>query len=135
MRGYYVSFIMFLGFVAFFLPTLSLPSECSIRDSNKIGIIEPNSALLMICAYLYGLMDGTLNTQLCAMIGIIYPNEKESAGVFVLWNFSQCIFCAAGLFYSPYIELKYQTFINSIGLIISLVTFLKLDMMIIKKIN
>ena len=64
----------------------SLPHECSLRDSYKTGIIEPNGAMLMICAFIYGFLDGTLNTQLIAMIGIIFPSEKDSAGAFVVWN-------------------------------------------------
>ena len=42
--------------------------------------------MLMICAFIYGFLDGTLNTQLIAMIGIIFPSEKDSAGAFVVWN-------------------------------------------------
>ena len=45
--------------------------------------------MLMICAFVYGFLDGTLNTQLIAMIGVIFPSERDSAGAFVVWNLVQ----------------------------------------------
>ena len=64
----------------------SLPHECPLRDSYNTGLIEPNGSMLMFCAFIYGFLDGTLNTQLIAMIGNIFPSEKDSAGAFVVWN-------------------------------------------------
>ena len=48
---------------------ISLPHECALRDSHAVGLIEPNAGLLMFCAFCYGWLDGTLNTQLIALIG------------------------------------------------------------------
>ena len=49
----------------------SLPHECALRDSHAVGLIEPNAGLLMFCAFCYGWLDGTLNTQLIALIGLL----------------------------------------------------------------
>ena len=57
---FYTNFIIF---------KLSLPHECALRDSHAVGLIEPNAGLLMFCAFCYGWLDGTLNTQLIALIG------------------------------------------------------------------
>ena len=72
-------------------PEKSLPQECPLRDSDQSGLIEPNGAMLMFCAFIYGFFDGTLNTQLIAMIGIIFPSERDSAGAFVVWNLGQVL--------------------------------------------
>jgi len=63
--------------------------------------------------------------------GLIYPGEKDSAGVFVVWNLLQCVACSAGLIYSEYMMLQYQTFIDVVFLILSLATFLKLDLIVL----
>ena len=54
-----------------FTYNFSLPHECALRDSHAVGLIEPNAGLLMFCAFCYGWLDGTLNTQLIALIGSI----------------------------------------------------------------
>ena len=98
-----------------------------------MGVIEPNGAMLMICGFMYGFLDGTLNTQLIAMIGIIFPSEKDSAGAFVVWNLVQCVMASISLIYSQYLALHYQTFINIVVMIISLATFLKLDLLVLER--
>lgn len=89
--------------------------------------------MLMVCGFVYGFLDGTLNTQLIAMIGIIFPSEKDSAGAFVVWNLVQCTMASIGLIYSQYLALHYQTFINIGAMIISLASFLQLDLIILRR--
>lgn len=93
---FYTNFIIF---------KLSLPHECALRDSHAVGLIEPNAGLLMFCAFCYGWLDGTLNTQLIALIGSISsPNVKEYLKILVLTigfrsdlsrrkRFSRCLCC------------------------------------------
>ena len=66
---FYINFIIF---------KLSLPHECALRDSDAVGLIEPNAGLLMFCAFCYGWLDGTLNTQLIALIGKIETDNYSS---------------------------------------------------------
>ena len=75
-RGYFMSIVCWLAALAYLLPMLSLPSECTTVDSYKIGIITPNSSILMISAFCLGLLDGTVNSQLYSLIGIF--NTKVS---------------------------------------------------------
>ena len=56
---------------------ISLPHECALRDSHAVGLIEPNAGLLMVCAFCYGWLDGTLNTQLIALIGQFSFNAND----------------------------------------------------------
>ena len=68
-RGYFMSIVCWLAALAYLLPMLSLPSECTTVDSYKIGIITPSSTILMISAFCLGLLDGTVNSQLYSLIG------------------------------------------------------------------
>jgi len=112
---------------------LMLPPESVMHDSTAIAIIEPIESLLMLGAFLLGFADGTINTNLIAMIGLCYPGERESAGAFVLWNLVQCACCASAFFYSPYILLHWQVLILMISALISLACFNRLDLMLMSR--
>ena len=40
----------------------------------------PNDQVLMVCAFVYGFFDGTLNTLLTTMIGLSFTTEKDASG-------------------------------------------------------
>ena len=69
-RGYFMAIVCTLASLAFLLPMLSLPPECTSVDSYNIGIITPSPTLLMISAFCLGLLDGTVNSQLYSLIGL-----------------------------------------------------------------
>ena len=80
LRGYYYSIINLFTFGAFFVPTLLLPGECSFMDSYQRGLLMPNDQVLMVCAFVYGFFDGTLNTLLTTMIGLSFTTEIDASG-------------------------------------------------------
>ena len=103
-----------------------------MHDSDAIAILSPSEPALLVGAFFIGFADGTLNTNLIALIGLIFPGERESAGVFVLWNLVQCASCAIAFFYSPYLLLHWQILILILTEIVALVCFTKLDMLTLK---
>ena len=102
----------------------------------------PNDQVLMVCAFIYGYFDGTLNTMLTTMIGLSFTTEKDASGAisfnrlkslnnlgcFVIFNIVQCLAGSAAFFYSEFLLLPIQSYIVIGSLIISLATFLKLDL-------
>ena len=80
-RGYYYAIINVLATGAFFLPSLSLPGECSFADSYQTGPLRPNIGVLMTCAFVYGYFDATVNTVLTTMIGLSFTNELDVSGL------------------------------------------------------
>ena len=68
-RGYSYSLSMVGFFATCVLCVLMLPPESVMHDTYNMAIIPPNEVALMIGAFLLGYADGTLNTNLIAMIG------------------------------------------------------------------
>ena len=58
-------------FVTCVLCVLMLPPESVMHDTDSMAIIPPNEVALMIGAGFLGFADGTLNTNIIAMIGKI----------------------------------------------------------------
>ena len=83
-RGYYYAIINVLATGAFFVPTLSLPGECSFVDSYQTGPLKPNIGVLMTCAFVYGYFDATVNTVLTTMIGLSFTNELDASGFWLI---------------------------------------------------
>ncbi|XP_067617752.1 UNC93-like protein MFSD11 isoform X2 [Eurosta solidaginis] len=106
--------IVITGYVihmmAFFLIFLNLPDNAPFKDTEDISYLDPPRPwIALICAFMLGLGDACMNTQIYSMLGGVYV--KNSVGAFALFKFTQSIAAAISFFYSSYLGLRAQLII------------------------
>ncbi|XP_034115639.1 UNC93-like protein MFSD11 [Drosophila albomicans] len=103
--------IVIAGYVmhmaAFFMTFLNLPNSAPFKDTTDISYLDPPSATMaLICAFLLGLGDACINTQVYSMLGGEYVNN--AVGAFALFKFMQSVAAAISFFYSAFLGLYVQ---------------------------
>ncbi|XP_028076849.1 UNC93-like protein 3 [Camellia sinensis] len=93
--------------------------------SGVLGILYP---LLMAAAL--GIGDGIFNTQLNALLGMLFKHDME--GAFAQLKVWQCVSIAVVFFVSPYISLHAVLVVMLVAVCISVVGFLFLTLMVEK---
>lgn len=56
----------------------------------------PSIPVAMVCAFLLGMGDGFISPQMCAAIGVVWPEDPSSA--YAIYRFFLAATCAAGYF-------------------------------------
>ncbi|XP_054726272.1 UNC93-like protein MFSD11 [Anastrepha obliqua] len=93
--------------IAFFLIFLNLPNNAPFKDTEDISYMDPPRAwIALLCAFMLGLGDACMNTQIYSMLGGVYV--KNSVGAFALFKFTQSIAAAISFFYSSHLGLRAQ---------------------------
>ncbi|KAI8015494.1 UNC93-like protein 3 [Camellia lanceoleosa] len=93
--------------------------------SGVLGILCP---LLMAAAL--GIGDGIFNTQLNALLGMLFKHDME--GAFAQLKVWQCVSIAVVFFVSPYVSLHAVLVVMLVAVCISVVGFLFLTLMVEK---
>ncbi|TXG58593.1 hypothetical protein EZV62_016422 [Acer yangbiense] len=93
--------------------------------SGVLGALYP-----LIMAALLGIGDGVLNTQLSALIGILFKHDTE--GAFAQFKVWQCVSIAIVFFIYPYISLQTMLIIMLAGICLAMVGFLILTIQVEK---
>ncbi|KAM7534346.1 hypothetical protein Aperf_G00000117950 [Anoplocephala perfoliata] len=124
-------FFMIFGFLSAILSAilafLMIPSEAPIHETPMVSYIEPTVYVAMLIAALLGLSDTLWATQICAIIGKIYPTDVDSvvtAAAFALFKFIQSVTSAVAFFYSLDLFLHWQLLIFVIFAVLGLGGFL-----------
>ncbi|KAF7993425.1 hypothetical protein HCN44_010011 [Aphidius gifuensis] len=117
--------IVIVGFLfslfAYITILLNLPNNSPFNDTNDTGFINPSPILAMIGSFTLGFGDACYNTQIYALLGVIY--SKESAPAFALFKFCQSIAAAISFVYSTHIGLHVQLTILFISMILGTCSF------------
>ncbi|CAD6993703.1 unnamed protein product [Ceratitis capitata] len=93
--------------VAFFLIFLNLPDNAPFKDTEDISYLDPPRPwVALLCAFMLGLGDACMNTQIYSMLGGVYV--KNSVGAFALFKFTQSTAAAISFFYSSHLGLRAQ---------------------------
>ncbi|KAM8706517.1 hypothetical protein ACLKA7_010736 [Drosophila subpalustris] len=96
-----------LHMAAFFMTYLNLPNSAPFKDTTDISYLDPPSAsMALVCAFLLGLGDACINTQVYSMLGGEYVNN--AVGAFALFKFMQSVAAAISFFYSAFLGLYVQ---------------------------
>ncbi|KAL5740627.1 hypothetical protein ACOSP7_029510 [Xanthoceras sorbifolium] len=93
--------------------------------SGVLGVLYP-----LLMAALLGIGDGVLNTQLSALIGILFKHDTE--GAFAQLKVWQCASIAIVFFIYPYISLQAMLIVMLVGICVSMVGFLSLTILVEK---
>ncbi|CAG0886646.1 unnamed protein product [Darwinula stevensoni] len=111
----------------FYLIFLNLPDDSPFGKTSHLAPIESSTHcdnnyfllffflfhhsanLAMLCSFLLGFGDACFNTQVIALLGILY--SENSAPAFAIFKFFQSLAAAACFFYSGSIGLHYQLLI------------------------
>lgn len=117
--------IVIIGFVihmfAFCTIFLNLPDKSPFNDTNDVGYIVPSPTLAMIGSVALGFGDACFNTQVYALLGVLYA--KDSAPAFALFKFTQSVAAAVSFLYSSHIGLYLQLGILVIFLVLGTISF------------
>ncbi|CAJ0583833.1 unnamed protein product, partial [Mesorhabditis spiculigera] len=105
-----VMFGIALHFTAYFLCFLNLPMTAPLGDTTETGYVEPSLVTALITAFMLGLADSALHTQLYTMLGGIYKDELSSAA-FALFKFFQSLASCAAFYYGSVLLLHWQLLI------------------------
>lgn len=83
--------------ISFVLMYINLSDAAPLGPTNNTSWINPPSIpVAMLCAFLLGLGDGCITPQLCAQIGVVWPDDPSSA--LAIYRFFQAATCATGYF-------------------------------------
>ncbi len=89
---------------------INLPNQAPLGPTCSTSFVNPPSIpVAMICAFLLGMGDGFLSPQMCAAIGVIWPEDPSSA--YAIYRFFLAATCAAAYFISTLTGLYNQIFI------------------------
>ncbi|GLT92512.1 hypothetical protein SLE2022_103460 [Rubroshorea leprosula] len=99
-----------------------------LKSSITSGVLGTIYPLLM--AALLGVGDGVLNTQLSALLALLFKHDTE--GAFAQLKVWQSASIAVVFFLSPYISLQPMVAIMLVGISVSLLTFLFLTLKVEK---
>ncbi|KAH8420785.1 hypothetical protein KR222_005117 [Zaprionus bogoriensis] len=96
-----------LHMAAYFMTYINLPNSAPFKDTTDISYLDPPSAsMALVCAFLLGLGDACINTQVYSMLGGEYVNN--AVGAFALFKFMQSVAAAISFFYSAFLGLYVQ---------------------------
>lgn len=96
-----------LHMAAYFMTFINLPNSAPFKDTTDISYLDPPSApMALVCAFLLGLGDACINTQVYSMLGGEYVNN--AVGAFALFKFMQSVAAAISFFYSAFLGLYVQ---------------------------
>ncbi|XP_078181230.1 major facilitator superfamily protein [Carex rostrata] len=93
--------------------------------SGLMGMVNP-----LLMGAIWGVGDGVLNTQLSALLGLLFKNNKEAA--FAQLKVWQCAAIAVIFFIYPYISLNFMLVLMLVELIISISSFLLLTLVVVR---
>lgn len=121
--------IVVLGFslsmLSYFLIFLAIPNSANLGETDDLGYIEPNKALVIFIALILGFSDACFNTQITSILGGAF--KEQSASAFAIFKFMQSLSCAVAFFYSPYLSLKWQLLAAVLLDIVGTVCFCKVE--------
>lgn len=108
--------------VCFMLIFLNLPALSPIEETSDHAFFDPpNQYVAMICSFLLGLGDSSFNTQLYAILGLMFP--EDSAPAFALFKFVQSLAAALAFSYCSFIFLSEQLAVLAATCIIATWTY------------
>lgn len=93
--------------------------------SGLMGMVNP-----LLMGAIWGVGDGVFNTQLSALLGLLFKNNKEAA--FAQLKVWQCAAIAVIFFIYPYISLNFMLVLMLVELIISISSFLLLTLVVVR---
>ncbi|XP_015511417.1 UNC93-like protein MFSD11 [Neodiprion lecontei] len=117
--------IVIVGFIvhmfAFCTIFLNLPDDSPFQTTAESGFISASPTLAMIGSLALGFGDACFNTQVYALLGVLYA--KDSAPAFALFKFTQSVAAAISFSYSSHIGLYIQLGILVCFLVLGTLTF------------
>ncbi|KAH9735828.1 UNC93-like protein 3 [Citrus sinensis] len=119
-----ITFIVSGGAIAQVVVFLWILINYSVT-SGVLGTLYP-----LIMAALLGIGDGVLNTQLSALLGILFKHDTE--GAFAQLKVWQCASIAVVFFIGPYISLQAMLIVMVVGICVALVGILFLTIQVEK---
>ncbi|KAF3329988.1 UNC93-like protein 3 [Carex littledalei] len=93
--------------------------------SGLMGMVNP-----LLMGAIWGVGDGVFNTQLSALLGLLFKDNKEAA--FAQLKVWQCAAIAVIFFIYPYISLNFMLVLMLVELIISISSFLLLTLVLVR---
>jgi len=121
--------------IAFFLCFLVMPDDSPTNQlgTDELSWLVPSKANVLSISFLLGFGDGIFQNQICSLIGLLYPSERDAAASFSLFQFMQCLFAAAAFFYSSYASMTIQLAILATMLVIGVAAFLTVEVRTVHK--
>jgi hypothetical protein len=105
--------VVFTGYIAhivcYFLVFIMFPADSPLHESELSSFFTPSFAVAILCGFLLGFGDGTLNTQIYPVVAALFPSDSTSA--FALFKFVQSLASAATFVYSQHLFLHWQLLI------------------------
>ena len=122
--------IIILGFVisiaAYVLMFINFPQDATLGETEKEGLISPNTGLALFTSFLLGFSDACFNTQVGlfeilvvdydrflvqvnAILGGVF--KEQAASAFGIFKFVQSLASMISFFYSAYIGFYWQLLI------------------------
>jgi len=105
--------IIILGFVisiaAYVLMFINFPQDATLGETEKEGLISPNTGLALFTSFLLGFSDACFNTQVNAILGGVF--KEQAASAFGIFKFVQSLASMISFFYSAYIGFYWQLLI------------------------
>ena len=111
----------FISCAAYISVLINLPNTAPFKDTPDIGLIEPQPILAMAGSVALGFGDACFNTQVYALLGLLYP--KRSAPAFALFKFCQSVAAAISFVYSSHLGLYGQLSILFVTLLLGTFAF------------
>ena len=121
--------IIILGFIisiaAYVLMFINFPQDATLGETEKEGLISPNTGLALFTSFLLGFSDACFNTQVGlfkilvdhdrlwfqvnAILGGVF--KEQAASAFGIFKFVQSLASMISFFYSAYIGFYWQLLI------------------------
>jgi len=127
-RGYSLSFVSFLFLGAISVCFIMLPNECTISSTPQSSLVTPKVSVLMLTSVIIGIYDSTASIIGESILCTFFDSERDTAGCFVVFNLSFGLAQFSCFMYTSYITLWNQILINMIFLLLSLISFTRLDL-------
>ncbi|KAL8565105.1 hypothetical protein ACOMHN_005308 [Nucella lapillus] len=99
-----MGYILHMG--AFYLAFVNMPMDSPISESSGPTYFASNEILALLCSFLLGLGDASINTQIYSLIGFMF--SEDSSAAFAIFKFVQSIAAAGAFYYSNVLLLKWQ---------------------------
>ncbi|XP_076164095.1 UNC93-like protein MFSD11 isoform X2 [Ptiloglossa arizonensis] len=111
----------FVHLFAFITIFLNLPNDSPFTDTDSIGFINPSPILAMAGSFALGFGDACFNTQVYALLGLLFT--RKSAPAFALFKFCQSVASAVSFAYSSTVSLYIQLLILTVAIVVGTVAF------------
>ncbi|CAD6190613.1 unnamed protein product [Caenorhabditis auriculariae] len=125
-KSQFVIFGMIAHIVSFFLCFISIPFDSPLHKSNSMTYIEPSLAVILLTGFLLGLADAFWQTQVYAVIGLVYGDHSASA--FALFKFFQSFAACVSFYYGSLLFLHWQLLILVVTCFCASLAFVQIDL-------